>query len=182
VIQRAVGRLARLAWLACVLGLGACAALQPPPPVAGDAWSGRVGWSIAATAGQPAQQAGATFELRGSASEGWLELTSPLGTLLARATWQGGSAELQTVSGSSRHDDLASLSRAAFGGQEMPLAALFDWLRGRPWPGAPHEAEPDGFSQLGWRVDVRALGQGLLTARRPAEPAVTLRLRLEAAP
>jgi outer membrane lipoprotein LolB len=64
----------------------------------------------------------------------------------------------------------------------MPLAALFDWLRGRPWPGAPHEAEPDGFSQLGWRVDVRALGQGLLTARRPAEPAVTLRLRLEAAP
>ena len=173
--------LARLAWLTCLLGLGACATLRPPP-VEGGSWSGRLGWSIAATAGQPAQQAGAGFELRGSATEGWLELTSPLGTLLARATWRSGSAELDTVAGRSRHDDLASLSRAAFGGQEMPLVALFDWLRGRPWPGAPHEAQPDGFSQLGWLVDVRALGDGRLTARRPAEPAVTLRVRLEGAP
>jgi hypothetical protein len=30
-------------------------------------------------------------------------------------------------------------------------------------------------------VDVRALGEGRLTATRPAEPAITLRVRLEPA-
>jgi outer membrane lipoprotein LolB len=179
VSPRLSGRLARLTGLVCLSALGACAALRPPPPVEGGSWSGRLGWSIAATEQQPAQQAGAGFELRGSATEGWLELTSPVGTLLARARWQGSSAELETAGSRSRHGDLASLSREAFAGQEMPLAALFDWLRGHPWPGAPHEAQPEGFSQLGWLVDVRALTQGRLTATRAAAPAITLRVRLE---
>lgn len=170
--------LARLSCLASVLALGGCAT-QPSPPPDGASWGGRLGWSIAATAQQPAQQASANFELHGSARAGWLELTSPVGTLIARARWQAGSAELQTTGGTSRHDDLAALSRATFGSQELPLAALFDWLRGQPWPDAPHEAHPSGFTQLGWTVDVRALGEGRLTAVRPAEPAITLRVRLE---
>lgn len=147
--------------------------------MSGQAWSGRLGWSIAATPLQPAQQASATFELRGSAHAGWLELTSPVGTLIARARWQAGSAELQTLGGTTRHDDLAALSRAAFGDQELPLAALFHWLQGQPWPEAPHDMHPSGFRQLGWLVDVRALDGGRLTALRPAEPAITLRVRLE---
>lgn len=180
-------RRARVAGLACLVVAGAAGALggcaSPPVrvPAEGGAWSGRLGWSIAATAQQPAQQASAGFELRGSAREGWLELTSPVGTLVARASWRAGSVELETGAGRSRHEDLSALSRAAFGDQELPLAALFDWLRGQPWPGAAHEAQASGFAQMGWLVDVRALGEGRLTATRPAEPAITLRVRLEPA-
>ncbi len=171
-------RAAGLAWLACLLTLGACASLTQPP-AQGSTFSGRIGWSVAATPQQPAQQAGAGFELSGHARQGWLELTTPVGTLIARARWTADSAELETPAGRTRHADLASLSRAAFGEQDLPLVALFDWLRGQPWPGAPHEALPAGFAQMGWLVDVRALGQGRLTATRPAEPAITLRVRLE---
>lgn len=178
----ASGAVRRLAVLASLLGMVGCASLQRPPPAPEGSWSGRLGWTIAASSGQPAQQAGAAFELRGSATEGWLELTGPLGALLARARWALGAAELQTASGTSRHEDLAALSRAAFGGQEVPLVALFDWLRGRPWPGAPHETRPQGFSQLGWNVDAQSLAEGRLTATRPAEPAITLRVRLESTP
>ena len=178
-------RRARVAGLACLWVAGAVGALagcaSPPEraPLEGGSWSGRLGWSIAATAQQPAQQASAGFELQGSAREGWLELTSPVGTLVARASWRSGSVELETSSGRSRHEGLRALSRAAFGDQELPLAALFDWLRGQPWPGASHEVQASGFMQLGWVVDVRALGEGRLTATRAAEPAVTLRVRLE---
>ena len=177
----AAGRPARVACLAGLLTLAACAAL-PVPPAAGPSWSGRLGWSIAATAQQPAQQASAGFELHGSAREGWLELTSPVGTLIARARWRIDGAELETAQGRSRHEDLASLSRAAFGELGLPLAALFDWLRGEPWPGAPHEARPAGFVQEGWLVDRQALAEGRLTATRAAEPAITLRVRLEGRP
>ncbi len=172
--------LARAAWLACLVTLGACAGLTPLPQE-GSSWSGRLGWSVAATPQQPAQQASAGFELRGSARQGWLELTSPVGTLIARARWAAESAELETPAGKTRHTDLASLSRAAFGEQELPLAALFDWLRGQPWPDAPHELQPAGFSQLGWTVDLRALGDGRLNATRATDPAITLRVRLEGA-
>ena len=175
------GWLSRVACLTSLLALAACAALRAPVPE-GDAWSGRLGWSIAATAQQPAQQASAGFELRGSAREGGLELTSPLGTLIARARWRADSAELETAQGTSRHGDLAALSRAAFGEQELPLAALFDWLRGQPWPGPPHEVQPSGFVQMGWRVELQALPEGRLTATRAAEPAITLRVRLEGRP
>ncbi|MFM7532670.1 MAG: lipoprotein insertase outer membrane protein LolB [Rubrivivax sp.] len=196
-MARPDARLRPATGLVVLLTLGGCAFVPPAAPPAPSAqavpaesrsWSGRIGWSIAATPEQPAQQASAGFELRGSAREGSLELTSPVGTLLARARWRAGVAELESPQGRSRHDDLASLSRAAFGDQEMPLAALFDWLLGQPWPGAPHEMQPAGFSQMGWLVDVQALAQGRLTATRPAAPAapaapaITLRVRLEAMP
>lgn len=157
-----------------------CASMAPPP-VAGPALSGRLAWQVAAHAGEPARQASALFELRGSDERGSLELSSVLGTLLARARWEPGSAELTTPAGVERFAGLAELARSAFG-EPLPLGALFDWLRGRPWPGAPHEPEGAGFRQLGWQVDLGALAQGLLSARRAAEPAVTLRLRLEPAP
>ena len=148
--------------------------------MAGDAaWAGRLGWQVAASPGQPAQQASAGFELRGSVHQGSLELSTPLGTLIARAHWQPEGAELRTPDGSRRFEDLTALSRAAFGGEEVPLQALFDWLRGRPSAQAPHEVRGPGFEQLGWSVDVSALTRGVLTAVRAAEPKVTLRIRLE---
>ncbi|MBU3735596.1 MAG: outer membrane lipoprotein LolB [Methylobacterium sp.] len=190
---RAVRRTALLAGLALLQGLllAGCASAPPGPEPAqpGEqasgqaAWSGRLGWQVAAAPGREAQQASAAFELRGNVHQGSLELSSPLGTVLARAHWRPGAAELRTPEGSSSFEDLPALTRAAFGGEEVPLQALFDWLQGKPSPMAGHEGRAGGgFEPLGWGVDVSGLARGLLTARRPAEPAVTLRIRLEAAP
>ena len=64
----------------------------------------------------------------------------------------------------------------------LPLAALFDWLRGRPWPRAASQARPSGFDQLGWTVDLSRLTDGWLLVRREAAPEVTVRLRLDGDP
>jgi outer membrane lipoprotein LolB len=64
----------------------------------------------------------------------------------------------------------------------LPLAALFDWLRGRPWPRAASQERPGGFEQLGWTVDLSRRTEGWLLARRLAAPEVTVRLRLDEGP
>ena len=69
--------------------------------------------------------------------------------------------------------------------QALPVQALFDWLRGRPWPQAPSRAaDGAGFQQLGWQVDLRRFGDQLIFAQRlnpnGSEPLATLRLKLDA--
>jgi len=61
----------------------------------------------------------------------------------------------------------------------VPMAALFDWLRGRPWPGAPSMAAPGGFEQLGWQVDVSQQREGTVQAHRLSQPVVTVQVRLD---
>jgi outer membrane lipoprotein LolB len=78
-------------------------------------------------------------------------------------------------------DSLSELSRQLLG-ENVPLEALFDWLRGRPWPATSHERTAQGFVQQGWAVDLSGLGEGRLTARRDQAPAILLRARLETAP
>jgi outer membrane lipoprotein LolB len=173
------GGLAALA-AASVL-LSACASLQPqaPPLVREDGvqLSGRLSVQVAGR-----QDGGsATFELLGSPADGRLELSTPLGSLVARARWQAGEVLLQTPGEQRRFEDLDALSREMLG-ETVPVAALFDWLRGRPWPQAPSEALPapaQGFAQLGWSIDLSRHADGLIVATRPAAPAVTLRARLD---
>jgi len=57
--------------------------------------------------------------------------------------------------------------------------ALIDWLRGRPWPGAPSLASPGGFEQLGWHVDLSRFAEGWVLAARERTPAISVRIRLE---
>jgi outer membrane lipoprotein LolB len=157
------------------LGLGACA--TPPDPAGG--WTlGRLALRVDATPERPAQSLSAGFELRGSDVAGELRLVSPLGTQVAAARWGPGLALLQTGEGERRFASLDALSREALG-EPLPLAALPDWLAGRPWRGAAHTALSDGFEQLGWIVTTAALAEGLLQARRIAAPAVSLRVRLD---
>jgi len=70
-------------------------------------------------------------------------------------------------------------------GESLPLAALFDWLRGRPWPGATSRPLPApggvGFEQLGWVVDLARFDQAAVAASRARAPAVTVRAKLDAA-
>ena len=152
-----------------------------PPPASGDVLAGRLVLQISPGAHTPAQQWSAGFELRGSAQAGELDLTSPLGTTVAQARWRPGQAELDQGGERRAFPDLGELSRQLLG-ENVPLEALFDWLRGRPWPAASHERTAQGFVQQGWSVDLSGLGEGRLTARRDQAPTILLRARLEVAP
>ena len=127
--------------LAALLGaalLAGCAQLpknQPTPPAL-DKLSGRLSVTVAATSQQRSTGGSAGFELTGGPEAGQLTLTSPLGTLAALARWQPGEAVLQTPEQERRFADLDALTRELLG-EAVPVAALFDWLRGRPWPQAP---------------------------------------------
>ncbi|HEU5295648.1 MAG TPA: outer membrane lipoprotein LolB [Burkholderiaceae bacterium] len=129
----------------------------------------------------PVRALSGAFELSGNARAGALVLTSPLGSTLAQARWAPGEAVLETPGTSASYPDLDALAEQALG-ERVPLVALFDWLRGRPWPGAASEALPagePGFSQMGWRVGLARYTEGLVDARRDAPPAVTMRARLD---
>lgn len=162
-------------WLAAALLLAGCASTPPP-----GALSGRLVVNVAAIAGQPARSVSGSFDLQGDAERGELRLSSPLGTLVAAARWAPGEVLLLTGGEERRFDDLDSLSREALG-EALPLRALPDWLRGRPWSGAASTPSDDGFEQLGWRVRTARLADGYVEAARPAPPAVSVRARLEPA-
>ena len=164
--------------VAALLALTACA--TPPALLPGEpAWTnGRLSLRVDATPERIAQSLSVAFELRGGANSGELRLTSPLGTQLAAARWAPGTASLRTSEGERSYDDLDALSRQALG-ESMPLAALPDWLGGRPWSGAAHRLQPGGFEQLGWRVQTARLAEGWIEATRHAPPAVHLRVKLD---
>jgi outer membrane lipoprotein LolB len=133
-------------------------------------------------ADQP-RMASAAFELRAAQGRGELRLNSPLGTRLALALWSPGQAQLTTSQGTAVFPDLDALAAQALG-EPVPLAALPDWLAGRPWPGAAHQVlQPpaEGFEQLGWTIDLSRRAAGWIEARRSAPPAVLLRVRLDPA-
>lgn len=166
--------------VAAFSSLQGCSLLQTRPAEPG--WTqGRLLVRVDASASQAAQSASAAFELRGSGSSGELRLNSPLGTRLATATWSPGRARLAMVDGERSYTSLDELSRQALG-QALPLAALPDWLAGRPWSEASYKNTSDGFEQLGWLVSTAQRAQGLIEAHRSASsaaPAVLLRVRLD---
>jgi outer membrane lipoprotein LolB len=168
------------AWL--LLAAALLAGCASPPRNAGEpVWtSGRLSVRIDATPSQAAQSVSAGFELRGDGQRGELRLNSPLGTLVASARWAAGEAVLTTPEGEQRFADLDGLSRTALG-EALPLAALPDWLAGRPWAGAPNTRSADGFEQLGWQVQLTRRAEGWVEARRAAPPAVVVRIKLDEA-
>jgi outer membrane lipoprotein LolB len=152
----------------------------PPAELGGAVISGRLSLQVAGEGTQPGRSLGADFELRGDAQRGALALSTSLGTTLAQATWRPGDVELVTSDGVYRFDDLADLTGRMLG-ESLPLAALFDWLRARPWPAAPSLPTATGFEQLGWQVDLSRRGESFVVLHRSQPPAVTLRVRLDAA-
>ena len=163
-----------------VLGFAGCATAPPGPPP--DSLSGRMTLRIEATDASPLRSLSAAVELAGDADRGRFDLNSPLGTTLARARWEPGQVWLSTPQGESQYSDLAALTREMLG-EELPVVALFDWLRGRPWPGAASTpallSSDTGFQQLGWSVSLANFAEAWVTARREQAPAVTVRVKLE---
>jgi outer membrane lipoprotein LolB len=62
-------------------GLAACSTLAPPPR-GGEAMAGRLSVRVES---DPPRSVAAAFELRGSPQAGELDLSTPLGSLMARA-------------------------------------------------------------------------------------------------
>ena len=166
------------ALLAAASLLGACATAPPVSVGGGPVTSGRLSLRVEAAAERPAQGLTAAFELQGHSERGELRLLSPLGGTLAAARWAPGQALLDTPAGRQVFASLDELSLQTLG-EVVPLAALPDWLAGRPWPGAAHQTGHSGFAQLGWRVDLTRRAEGWVVAQRNAPPAVALRIRLD---
>lgn len=173
------------AWLVAawsVLLIAGCASTPPAPDLhtPHTPWTtGRISVRVDASPARVAQNFSAAFELRVDGDTGELRLVSALGTSLAHARWAPGRVRLETSDGESSFDSLDALSRQTLG-EALPLAALPDWLAGRPWPGAAHTPAAAGFEQLGWQVQLTRLTEGFFEASRAAVPAVQMRIKLDA--
>lgn len=158
--------------------LSACASLLPPDV---GMVEGRLAVQVQATAEQASRAFSAPFTLRGDERVGTLEFSTPLGTMLARASWQPGGASLVSAEGERRFESLDAMARELFDAA-LPMGALMAWMRGRPWDGAPHDVDGAAgrIRQLGWSVDLTRHAEGVLLAeRRAPAPVVTVRARLE---
>jgi outer membrane lipoprotein LolB len=148
-------------WAACLLAgallLGGCAtAPKPAGPADAQAgpWSGRLALQVE---DNQSQSFSAGFQLSGSAAAGELALFNPLGGTLAVLAWGPGTATLRS-NGQTREFDSVDALLAHATGSAIPVAALFDWLRGTNTP-VP-----------GWQADLSLLGQGRLRAQRQQPP------------
>jgi outer membrane lipoprotein LolB len=164
---------------ALTLMLAGCA--TPPRPAAPGAPSPLSGRLLVRIDGQPPRSVSAQFELTGTPAEGALVLSGPLGTTAAQARWSRGTATLKSGDKETRFPDLDSLATEALG-ERIPIAALFDWLRGRPWSGsafAPRRDGAAGFEQLGWRISLARSAEGWVEAERATPPAVLVRAKVD---
>jgi outer membrane lipoprotein LolB len=172
---------ARIAALIAASALAACAVV-PPAPERGESLSGRLAVKVDGFEGAPARSMSAAFELQGDPRAGRLNLSTPLGSVLAQARWAPGTVMLSTPQGERQFADLDALTGEVLG-ESVPVAALFDWLRGRPWPGAVSRANAPpaeaGFEQLGWAVSLARFDEAWVVARRERAPAVTVRAKID---
>ncbi len=157
------GRLASAAWLltAALLASGCAQLLPPDAPRAADTWSGRLSLQVKT---DPPQSFYAGFELRGNASQGELNLNSPLGNTVVAARWTPGHASL--ISGG-QTQQFASVDElvARTTGSAVPVAGLFDWLAGK------------NTALNGWVADLSQHAEGRISAQR-STPAPASELRL----
>lgn len=141
--------------VAAVLLLAGCAMPPRTPAAPGvQVWTGRLALTVE---GQPGSSLSGGFELKGAPETGELTLFNPLGGTAAVLSWSPGAATLRSGNEVRQFASLEALAQEATGAP-LPIAALFDWLAGRPTP------------VEGWEADVTQVGEGRLRARRTAPP------------
>ena len=148
--------------------LGGCAIPARRPAGTDQAgegyWSGRLALQVLS---EPVQSWSAGFELMGRPDTGELRIASPLGQTLAQLRWQPGSALLQRGAQLEQRASLAAMVRELTG-TDVPIEALFAWLRGQP------------VSVQGWEADLSRQAEGRISARRLQPlPVTTLQLQFE---
>ena len=157
--------------------LTGCASLQKPQTqtTAADAWTGRFAVVMHST---PAQSQRASFELRGNAQNGELDVLSPIGTTLIRATWQPGKATLISGGNYTDYSSLDALS-ASLGESSLPVAELFNWLQGNT-PPTPTISNSNNRYASAWAVDLCQSHRGRIKAKRDLpSPALSLTVLFE---
>jgi len=178
------GHRVRLALMACVLALTACGTPSHPPE---RTYNGRFSATAhGATAGN-AVSGRFTVEVQGSRQV--IDLTTPIGTTVARIEIEPGRAvatgpQLQTTTG----PDAETLVERLIGWR-LPVSGLADWLEGRPEPTRPARIQYDGsrisiIEQDGWTIRIDEYSAATskprrLSMERPVssgQPAVLVRL------
>jgi outer membrane lipoprotein LolB len=166
--------------------LTACATV-PTSSQADRAYSGRLAVTTALGEQRENVSGRFNFEIRGQQQV--LELSSPLGTTVARVEIEPGGARatgprMQEVRGA----DADALTEQLLGWR-LPVSGLADWIEGRPVPNRFARIERDGerivlFEQDGWVIrlpeffDDTARPRRLVLERPPGAntPSVVLRL------
>lgn len=129
---------------------------------------GRIALSQEADPNNPDSKAdswSAHFELAGTPEQGTLLLYTPVGTVIAQIEWQPNFASVKTSDAYHTYTNLNNLTFSYFQ-QNIPVAALFDWLRG----------QPTQQHIQGWEVDLTRAASGVIKAQR-LTPAPIIRLR-----
>jgi outer membrane lipoprotein LolB len=161
---RPAGRRTAAFALAALLLAGCAHPVRVAAPAGVQSWSGRLALQVEDA---PSKSFSAGFELQGGPERGELKLYTPLGGTLAVLSWWPGSATLTTGERVRHFDSLEALATQATG-TPIPVAPLFDWLRGAQTP-VP-----------GWRADLSQLADGRLHAKRESPPPVVdLRVALD---
>ena len=124
-------------------------------------WAGRISLQIQS---DPVQAFFAGFELKGRSERGELTLTSPIGNVLGIMRWSPDEAVLESGNEIKRFTSVDALLEQTTGAA-IPVAALFDWLRG------------ENTQLNGWSADLSELNIGRIVATR-TEPAPQTRLRI----
>lgn len=162
VARRAARRGCAVGAMGVVLLIAGCATPVPTVPVDGSPfWSGRLALTVDS---DPPQSFSAGFDLRGTPQAGELQLNSPLGNALATVRWTPVSAELIQGDKVTLRPTLDALT-TELGGQALPVAALFAWLRG-------YDAGANG-----WEADLSRQATGRIVAKR-SQPLPTAELRI----
>lgn len=158
--------LARRAWcVGAAWFLAACTTPALYVPQQG-LWRGRL--SLTTEEERPRSYSG-SFELRGHARQGELEIFNPLGNIVAKMAWSPGQAWVNTGSEQLSGSSLDELVARVFG-MPIPVQALFSWLQGEP------------EAVVGWQVDVSRYAQGRISAvREQPLPRANLRVILQSA-
>jgi outer membrane lipoprotein LolB len=182
------------AWwrLAALLSLVAVACATLPPATGGISYTGR--FALAVDGIDRHETASGRFALTVGQSDVTLDLSTPLGTTVARVQSGPAGARLTVPSaGGLRTEegpDADALSLQVLG-WPLPVSGIGDWIEGRPVLGRPYRLDPGeaGAAQLeqdGWTIqfdprgaDGRIRRLDMSRPRQGSDPAVSLRVVLD---
>jgi outer membrane lipoprotein LolB len=188
-VPRAWTWIATATLLACLSACSQFPARRPDASQASTAGApqlalqGQLSIKLQAFQGLDAKGVSMGFFFNGGPQGGQLDLMTPMGSQVARVHWTPADAWLQTDQGERHFDTLGALSAEVLG-EPLPLAALMNWVQGRPDPDLPAATHitAQSFEQSGWQIDTTDIGIGRLNAQRPASASlrgITVRIRLD---
>lgn len=115
-----------------------------------------------------AQSFSGSFELRGDAESGELDLLTPFGQIAIQLRWQPSMALILRGNERQQFSSAQALLEQATGAS-LTLAQLFSWLQGRQ----------SSTTAGDWQVDLSSHAQGRIIARRSQPTPGVLRIALE---